>query len=132
MKKDKSDRNIFFIDASKGFEKATNQNVLREQDIQKILNTYKKRQDVDKYAHLATFDEIQDNDFNLNIPRYVDTFEPEPDVDIKQVANKIRDLDQQITKSEQDLVAMLGQLTSDDQKVMEGLKDIINDFKGDK
>ena len=132
MKKDKSDRNIFFIDASKGFEKATNQNVLREQDIQKILNTYKERQDVDKYAHLATFDEIKDNDFNLNIPRYVDTFEPEPDVDIKQVANKIRDLDQQITKSEQDLVAMLGQLTSDDQKVMEGLKDIINDFKGDK
>ena len=48
------------------------------------------------------------------------------------MANKIRDLDQQITKSEQDLVAMLGQLTSDDQKVMEGLKDIINDFKGDK
>src|SRR5699024_8083349 len=53
LKKDKSDRNIFFIDASKGFEKATNQNVLREQDIQKILNTYKERQDVDKYAHLA-------------------------------------------------------------------------------
>lgn len=132
LKKDKSDRNIFFIDASKGFEKATNQNVLREQDIQKILNTYKERQDVDKYAHLATFDEIKDNDFNLNIPRYVDTFEPEPDVDIKQVAKKIRDLDQQITNSEQDLVAMLSQLTSDDQKVMEGLKDIINDFKGDK
>ena len=87
---------------------------------------------MDKYAHLATFDEIKDNDFNLNIPRYVDTFEPEPDVDIKQVAKKIRDLDQQITNSEQDLVAMLSQLTSDDQKVMEGLKDIINDFKGDK
>lgn len=131
LKKDKTDRNIFFIDASREFEKATNQNQLREQDIERILNTYKKRQDVDKYAHLASFNELKENDFNLNIPRYVDTFEPEPPVDIKQVANDIHDLDQQIAASEKELVDMLGQLTSDDQEVMNGLQNIINDFKGE-
>lgn len=132
LKKDKTDRNIFFIDASQEFEKATNQNQLREQDIEKILTTYRQRQDVDKYAHLATFDELKENDFNLNIPRYVDTFEPEPPVDIKQVASDIHDLDKQIADSEKELVDMLGQLTSNDQEVMSGLQDIINDFKGDK
>lgn len=131
LKKDKTDRNIFFIDASREFEKATNQNQLREHDIERILNTYKKRQDVDKYAHLASFNELKENDFNLNIPRYVDTFEPEPPVDIKQVANDIHDLDQQIAASEKELVDMLGQLTSDDQEVMNGLQNIINDFKGE-
>lgn len=131
LKKDKTDRNIFFIDASREFEKATNQNQLREQDIEKILNTYEKRQNLDKYAHLATFDEIQDNDFNLNIPRYVDTFEPEPPVDIKKVATDIHDLNKQIADSEKELVDMLGQLTSDDPEVMDGLQDIIKDFKGD-
>lgn len=131
LKKDKTDRNIFFIDASREFEKATNQNQLREQDIEKILNTYEKRQDLDKYAHLATFDEIQDNNFNLNIPRYVDTFEPEPPVDIKKVATDIHDLNKQIADSEKELVDMLGQLTSDDPEVMDGLQDIIKDFKGD-
>ena len=71
-----------FIDASKNFEKGKNQNVLRKEDIDKIIDTYKERKDVDKYAHVATIDEIKENDYNLNIPRYVDTFEPEPPVAI--------------------------------------------------
>ena len=63
--------------------RARNQNKLRSQDLEKILATYHARQSVDKYAYLADFDEIKENDFNLNIPRYVDTFEPEPSVDIR-------------------------------------------------
>lgn len=89
LKKDKKDRSVFFIDASKDFEKGKKQNILREEDIQKILDTYEKREDVKRYAHLATFDEIKENDFNLNIPRYVDTFVPEPPVDLKKVAKEL-------------------------------------------
>lgn len=131
LKKDKQDRSVMFIDASKEFEKGKNQNQLRESDIEKILDTYEKREDVDKYAHLATFDEIKDNDFNLNIPRYVDTFEPEPEVDFTQVSNDLHDIDQQINDNQKELVDMLKQLTSKDEKVMDGLNNIINDLEGE-
>lgn len=70
LKKNKTNKDVLFIDASKGFEKGKNQNILRDKDIDKIINTYKERKDVERYAHVATFDEIQENDFNLNIPRY--------------------------------------------------------------
>ena len=120
-----------FIDASKEFEKGKNQNNLREEDITKILDTYKKRQDVDKYAHLATFDEIKENDFNLNIPRYVDTFEPEPEVDLREVSKNLQDVNKQINDNEKELVGMLKQLTSKDDNVMEGINDIIKNLEGE-
>ena len=131
LKKNKRDRSVMFIDASKEFEKGKNQNQLREADIMKILSTYEKRQDVDKYAHLASFDEIKENDFNLNIPRYVDTFEPEPEIDLKQVSKDLTKVDAQIKDSEKELVGMLTQLTSKDDNVMEGINDIIQNFKED-
>lgn len=129
LKKDKQDRSVMFIDASKEFEKGKNQNNLREIDITKILDTYEKRQDVDKYAHLATFDEIKENDFNLNIPRYVDTFEPEPEVDLREVSKDLQDVNKQIKDNEKELVDMLKQLTSKDDDVMDGINDIINDLE---
>lgn len=84
LKKDRGENkdNIFFIDASKEFESGKNQNRLREEDIDKIVNAYVKREDIEKYSHKATMDEIKENDFNLNIPRYVDTFEEEPEIDL--------------------------------------------------
>lgn len=88
--------NILFIDASKEYEAGKNQNILRESDIDKIVETYEKRVDVDKYAHVATMDEIKENGFNLNIPRYVDTFEPEPEIDLNEVAAEIRKLQAEI------------------------------------
>lgn len=98
LKKNKENRDVMFIDASKGFEKKKNQNELREEDIQKILDTYEKREDVERYAHLAKYNEIEENDFNLNIPRYVDTFVPEPPVDLKKVASDLHDTDVEIEK----------------------------------
>ena len=90
LKKDqKQDRNIVFIDASKEFAKNKNKNALRQEDIDKIFKTYVERKDVDKYAHLASMDEIKDNDYNLNIPRYVDTTEEEPEIDLDAVLKKI-------------------------------------------
>jgi len=88
---------VFFIDASREFEKGTNQNILRKADMDKIVETFQKREVTDKYSYSATFDEIQENDFNLNIPRYVDTFEPEPEVDIPAVQKTITGLEKQLT-----------------------------------
>lgn len=88
--------NILFIDASKDFESGKNQNILRECDIDKIVSAYEKREDVEKYAHVATMEEIEENGFNLNIPRYVDTFEKEPEIDLAAVTQEIRILQSEI------------------------------------
>lgn len=88
--------NILFIDASKDFESGKNQNILREEDIDKIVDAYVNREDVEKYAHVASMEEIAENGFNLNIPRYVDTFEKEPEIDLKAVSAEIRLLQKEI------------------------------------
>lgn len=118
LKKDKQDRDVMFIDASKEFEKKKNQNKLRGEDIQKILDTYEKREDVERYAHLAKFDEIEDNDFNLNIPRYVDTYVPEPPIDLGAVVKDLNETDKALRKNSHELAKMIGELTSDDPKMM--------------
>ena len=84
---------ILFIDASKEFKAGKNQNVLEQKHIDKIVETYEKRVDVDKFAHVAEMSEIVENGYNLNIPRYVDTFEEEEPVDLKEVRNRIQKLE---------------------------------------
>ena len=85
--------NILFIDASKEFEKVKNQNMLREEHIDKIVETYRNRTTIEKYSHLATLKEVEENDYNLNIPRYVDTFEAEEEIDIQSVMQEIKSLE---------------------------------------
>lgn len=92
FKKCKKDHSVLFIDASKEFEPGKNQNRLTDANIQKIMDTYVARKDVEKYAHLADMEEIEKNDFNLNIPRYVDTFEEEEPIDIQEVLADLRKL----------------------------------------
>ena len=89
----KEDDNILFIDASKEFEKVKTQNKLRPEHIQKIVDTYRNRTEIEKYSHLASLEEIKENDYNLNIPRYVDTFEEEEEIDIKAVMAEIKELE---------------------------------------
>jgi type I restriction enzyme M protein len=98
FKKNRPNRNIFFIDASGegNYEKGKKQNILREQDIEKIVTIYRNRTVIDKYSYEATFDEIRENDFNLNIPRYVDTFEEEPEVDIAAVKAEIATIETEL------------------------------------
>jgi type I restriction enzyme M protein len=115
LKKHRDNRDVLFIDASKDFEKGKNQNILRDQDIDKIINTYKKRQDVDKYAHLATMDEIKGNEYNLNIPRYVDTFEEEAPIDIVALSKEMQDVDKQIAQSEADFLSLVDDLDVNEQ-----------------
>jgi type I restriction enzyme M protein len=89
-------KDVLFIDASREFVEGTNQNKLGAEHIAKIVATYKAFKTVGKYAYRATPEEIAENDFNLNIPRYVDTFEPEKEVDIKAVQKEIDDLEKQL------------------------------------
>jgi len=107
----KGGRNVLFIDASQHFQSGTNQNVLREKDIDKIVSTYESYVNEhpkpgvleDKYSYVATFDEIKENDFNLNIPRYVDTFEPEPPVDMEAVASEIHRLEDELEEVQEEM-----------------------------
>ncbi len=91
FKKNRTNSDVLFIDASGegNFEKGKNQNILRDCDIEKIMQTYQARADVDKYARVATREEIAENDYNLNIPRYVDTFEEEELIDLDEVQRNI-------------------------------------------
>ena len=100
FKKNRTRRDVLFIDASGdgNYEKGKNQNILRDEDIAKIVGTYDARQSVDKYAYVASFDEIKENDFNLNIPRYVDTFEEEELVDIDEVKQNIASIEAELAE----------------------------------
>jgi len=101
---------ILFIDASQHFEKVKNQNVLREEDIEKIINTYHNRNSEDKYSYVASMDEVKENDYNLNIPRYVDTFEEEEPIDINIVAKEIVELDKDMGQTDKQIAAFCKEL----------------------
>lgn len=126
LKKNKTNKDVMFIDASSNFEKGKNQNILRDDDISKIINTYKERKDVDKYAHIAPMSEIEENDFNLNIPRYVDTFEPEPEIDLGEVTKEIQENNKKIMENKNELLSMMKELTSSDEKTQNDLNDFIS------
>lgn len=103
-------KDILFIDASNEFEKDKNQNKLTVENIEKIVETYRKREDVDKYAHVASTEEIEENDYNLNIPRYVDTFEEEEVVPLSEIVTKLNETQAEIDKTTTELYGMLDQL----------------------
>ena len=100
FKKNRSRWDVLFVDASGdgNFEKSKNQNVLCDSDIARIVGTYEARQNEDKYSYVASFDEIKENDFNLNIPRYVDTFEEEKLVDIDEVQQNIASIEAELAQ----------------------------------
>lgn len=86
-------KDVLFIDGSRDFEAGKNQNILTDKIIDNIMDTYKARNEVPRYAHIASFDEIKENDFNLNITRYVDTFEEEVEIDVAAVQKEIVQLE---------------------------------------
>lgn len=110
LRKNKKDDKVLFIDASRGFEAGKNQNYLRDQDIRRILDTAFTRQGSDKYAHLATPAEIAGNDFNLNIPRYVDTFEEEEEIDLQAVRAERMALKAELARLEEEMAGYLKEL----------------------
>lgn len=110
FKRNKSDSSVLFIDASREYQNDKNQNRLRQTDIDKIVATYQARETIDKYAYLASFEEIKANDFNLNIPRYVDTFEEETEIDINGVQVEINQLESELVEIKKEMAGYLCEL----------------------
>ena len=104
------DEGVFFIDASRDFEKGKNQNVLRDEDLDRIAEAWERRRDVPRYAHLATMEEIAGNDFNLNVSLYVDTFEEEAAVDLAALKKEIAGLDARLAETRDELDNALREL----------------------
>src|SRR5208283_4767170 len=101
--KGKKTKDVLFIDAGREYQSDKNQNLLRPEDMEKIVKTFKEFKTVDKYSYRATFKEIQENEFNLNIPRYVDTFEEEKVIDISAVQKDIIELENEISNVRKDM-----------------------------
>jgi type I restriction enzyme M protein len=101
---------ICFIDASQYYEKIKNQSVLRKQDVDLIIDTYRKRTETPRYSRKVTLEEIAKNDYNLNIPRYVDTFEAEESIDIEVIAKKIKTLDETIENTDKNIAQFCAEL----------------------
>ena len=112
FRKDRTRKDVLFIDASgeEHYEKGKNQNKLREQDIEKIVETYEKRETIDKFSYVASYEEIKENDYNLNIPRYVDTFEEEEPVDMEAVKRNIAEIKKEIQEVEAQMEKYLKEL----------------------
>lgn len=108
--KGKKHKDVLFIDASKDYESGKKQNKLRAPHMQKVMDAYSNFKSIEKYAQRATFEEIEENDFNLNIPRYVDTFEAEEIVDLKQVQQEIETLETKLTKVKSEIKNYLQEL----------------------
>lgn len=107
LKKNRQKKDILFIDASKEFEKGKNQNYISDENINKILEIYRMRKDVDKYSHVASREEIKENEYNLNIPRYVDTFEEEEPIDLQEVVKQIEQDNKEIEQLEKEIMEQL-------------------------
>lgn len=110
FKKQKTDSKVLFIDASREFKSGKNQNQLTPENVKKIVDTYKARQSIDKYAYLASYEDIKENDFNLNIPRYVDTFEEEAEIDLMAVRAKRLKLKEELAALEIEMAGYLQEL----------------------
>lgn len=129
LKKDRPGRDVLFIDGSKEFVKGKPQNIMEQANLDRIFQAYEARQDVEKFAHVASFDEIRENDYNLNIPRYVDTFEPEPPVDLAALNKEMAETQADLAQSETELKAMLGELVTDDAKKAQDLANLLRLMK---
>jgi type I restriction enzyme M protein len=103
-------QDVLFIDASRDYQSGKNQNALLDEHMAKVLATFRARQPVDKYAHVASLQEIADNDFNLNIPRYVDTFEEEEEIDVAAVEREIERLEGELVEVRQRMKQLLKEL----------------------
>jgi type I restriction enzyme M protein len=109
----KADDNVLFIDASQHFEKGTNNNYMREEDLQRILDAVAKRESIDKFAFVATQADLAENDYNLNIPRYVDTFEEEAPVDLSAIAKQLVDNDKAMLETDKTIADFCAELGID-------------------
>lgn len=129
LKKDRVERDVFFIDASELYVKDRAQNKLTDEHVDEIVGAYFARENIEHFSHLASFEEIKENDYNLNIPRYVDTFEEEEPIVLAEVSTSINEIKTEIKYLEMDLLGYLEQLTGTDEESDESLNIFIQDFR---
>ncbi|MGN0280576.1 MAG: type I restriction-modification system subunit M [Lachnospiraceae bacterium] len=130
LKKHRDGRDVLFIDASQKYEKGKKQNAMTDAHIDSVIELYIKRETVEKESYLASFDEIEKNDFNLNIPRYVDNFEKEEEINLDDLLADMRETDKQIDEVQGEFVSMMKELTSEDESIMSSLNSFIEMIEG--
>lgn len=131
LKKNRSEKDILFIDASKGFQKGTKQNVMLQEHIERIVSVYQGRRQEDKFSRRVDFKTLEENQFNLNIPRYVDTFEKEPAPDLCEVLSEIEKIDKEIKETEGQLFRMMNSMYGTNEKAEQELKNALEIFRRD-
>ena len=104
---------ILFIDSSKYFTKEGNQNTITDEDIERIVEAYKERKTIDKFSYVAPLEEVKENDYNLNIPRYVDTFEPEEPIDLKEVSKELQSIEHDLEETNKTIAKFCKELGID-------------------
>lgn len=110
FEKTTSDEPIMFIEASKEFIKGKNKNRMSEENVEKILDAFKNKKEIDKFSRLVSLKELEENDFNLNITRYIDTFEDEEEIDINEVNRKLKEIDKELEETEKEIQKMISEL----------------------
>ncbi len=122
FKKNRKNKDILFIDASADYASVKNQNILRDKDIEKIVKTYKARKSIAGYSYLASMQELKDNDYNLNIPRYVDNFKQKSEIDIEKTQKEIEELETKLTKVRKKIKSYLKEMSFDKNISQDGLE----------
>lgn len=125
LKKHRDGRDVLFIDASQKFDKGKKQNTMTDRHIDSVIGLYNKRETVEKESFLASFEDIEKNDFNLNIPRYVDNFEKEKEIDLNMLLADMKKTDKEIEQVQGEFLSLLKDLTSPDENIMSSLNDLI-------
>ncbi len=128
LKKHREGRDVLFIDASKMYEKDKKQNVMHEEHIDQVLELYNNRESVDKVAYLASYEDIEKNDFNLNIPRYVDSTEEEPEIDLNELMQTMEETEKEIANANESLIAMMSELDFKDSNAKETMDKLVKLF----
>lgn len=132
LKKHREGRDVLFIDASRKFDKGKKQNAMTDEHIDSVIELYGKRETVEKESYLADFEDIEKNDFNLNIPRYVDNFEKEEEVDLNALLDEMKKTDEEIGQVQGEFVSLLKDLTSSDETIMSSLNELVGRIEGNR
>ena len=129
LKKHREGRDVLFIDASGKYEKGKKQNAMTDEHIDAVIDLYNRRETVEKESYLASFEDIEKNDFNLNIPRYVDNFEKEEAVDLDALLKTMQQTEDELERIQGEFVSMMKDLTASDDNTMASLNDFIKMFE---
>jgi len=130
LKKHRDGRDVLFIDASKKFNKGKKQNEMTDEHIDAVLELYEKRETVEKESFLASFEDLEKNDFNLNIPRYVDNFEEEEQINLGDLISEMKQTDAELESVQSDFISLLHDLVCDDKKIAASLQEYIQMIEG--